>query len=544
MKLRKGLRLFSALVLVFCLLAGVPLMASGGQDDVLAEVRQLLETEYVDEVSEDVLNCSTVEEMLTKLGDRHTEYLTKEDYDYFLDTLDRAFSGVGIELEMVSQGVLVLNVFEGYGASRAGISPGDIITRAGEDSFAGKPSEYCVSKLRGPEGSIINLQVKRGTQVLDLAVRRMIIDLPLVESELLEGGIGYISIYSFGQDTADQFDKHARKLMEKGADSWIIDLRNNGGGYTQAALNLLGFIIGEEDAVLFKDKSILSLMCVGTKQDYMLDQPVIILTNGYTGSSSEIVTAAAKDHFKGTIIGDTTYGSGKVKTLIPLSNGDYLKLTTYRFFSPFNLPIDEIGIKPHINLKGVDELETAVLMLKNNKLDKAEEENGDMTGCLQLNAGPNDFVLSLKDMRKPEYWKPGMRILDSAYVTTTLKLGGLEGWEPFHEEYLNQRHKIYYPDYATSGNLPSIPLDKQFTITFNRDIDWQSVAEDSIELIDTTAGERLKCNYDFADKQVMKVMPRDKLKPGTEYWLVIHPSIKTVEGVPITGGVAVAKTVK
>lgn len=543
MKLRRGLRLFSALVLVFCLLAGVPLMAWGGQDDVLAEIRQLLETEYVDEVSEDVLNCTTVEEMLSKLGDRHTEYLTKEDYDYFLDTLDRTFSGIGIELEMVPQGVLVLNVFEGYGASLAGIRPGDIITLAGGYSFAGKPSEYCISKLRGPEGSIINLQVKRGTQVLDLAVRRMIIGLPLVESELLEGSIGYISVYSFGQDTAEQFDKHARELKEKGADRWIIDLRNNGGGYTQAALDLLGFIIGEENAVLFKDKSVMSLMLTGTKQEYTLGSPVIVLTNGYTGSSSEIFTAAVKDHFKGTIIGDTTYGSGKVKSLMPLSNGDYLKMTIYRFFSPLNLPIDEVGIKPHINLKGVDELEAAVLLLKNYKL-AAAGESGDMTGLLQLNAGPNDFVLSLEDMRKSEYWKLGMKILDSAYVTTTLKLGGTSGWEPFPEEYLNQRHKIYYPGYITAGNLPSIPLDKRFTVTFNRDMDWQSVSADNVELIDVTSGERIKCIYNFTSKQTMTVTPRDKLKQGTEYWLVIHPSVKTAEGAPVTGGVAVAKTVK
>lgn len=545
MKLRKTYRLFIAVILVLSLAMGAPFVALAGPDDVLGEVRSLLENQYVEVVSNDVLEAETVEDMLEKLGDRHTQYLSKEDYDFFLDTLDRSFSGIGIELEMVAQGVLVTKVFEGYGAAKAGIIPGDIIIDAGGDSLAEKTSEFSVSRLRGTAGSKVAVKVKRDNQTLDLTIERMTIELPLIHSEVLENHIGYVLIYSFGLETATQFDKHVRALKEKGVDSWIVDLRNNGGGYTQMALDLLGYIIGEKNAVVLKDRSILSIVYNATKQAYTLEtteQPIILLTNGYTGSSSEIVTAAVKDHNKATIIGETTYGSGRVKALMPLSNGDYLKMTINKFFSPYNSAIDEIGIKPHMNLTGVDELQTAVLMLKD--YSSAQEDNVNKAGYLQLNAGPNNFAIPLEDMREVKNWALGMKILDSAYVTTTLRTGTSAGWEAFHEVYLQDRSRIYYPDYVRAGDLPAIPLNKKFTVTYNKAIDWKSTTSDSVELIDTATGERIKSRLDFTSDRIMTVTPDTELKPATEYWLVLHPTIQDVDGANVTGGVAVAKTVK
>ncbi len=544
MKLRKTYRLLIALILVLSLAMGAPFMAFGSQDEVLGEVRSLLKNQYVEVVSDDVLEAESVEEMLKRLGDRHTQYLSAEDYDFFLNTLDRSFSGIGIELEMVAQGVLVTKVFEGYGADKAGIIPGDIITQAGAESLAGETSEFSVSRLKGTAGTKVDVKIKRDTQTLDLTIQRMNIELPLIHSEVLENDIGYVLVYSFGLETATQFDKHVRALKEKGVDSWIIDLRNNGGGYTQTALDLLGYIIGEKNAVVLKDRSILSIAYKATKQDYMLDtleQPIIFLTNGYTGSSSEIVTAAVKDHNKATIIGETTFGSGRVKALMPLSNGDYLKMTINKFFSPHNYAIDEVGIKPHMNLDGVDELQTAVLMLKDNAV---QEDSADKAGYLQLNAGPNDFAIALEDMRKPEKWELGMKILDSAYVTTTLQTGTSEGWEPFHELYLKDRSRIYYPDYVRAGDLPNIPLAKKFTVTYNKAVDWKSTTPESVELINTVTGERVKCVLDFTSDRIMTVTPSAELEPATEYWLVLHSTIQGVDGANFTGGVAVAKTVK
>jgi len=543
MKSKKRIQLLMVIILAVCLTLGTPLPAYAGENDMLSEVRELLRENFVDPVSEDVLQAPTIEEMLDKLGDKNTQYFTKTGYDQFMDTLNRSFSGVGIELQMVPQGVQVTRVFPGYGADKAGIKQGDIITEAQGDSFAGKTSEYCVTKLKGPEGTKVDVKIKRGTDTLSFTLERMQIVLPLVESKVLENHIGYIAVYSFGTDTGTQFGENFNSLKEKGVDSWIIDLRDNGGGYIQAAFDLLGYFIGDKTAVIVKNRSPLALAYGATKQNNTLEGPIILLANGYTASASEITTGAIKDYSAATILGETTYGSGRVKALMSLSNGDYIKMSVDRFFSPSYNSIDEVGISPHLDLTGFDELSMAVMLLKNQNLDVAQSDTLDKTGYLQLDAGPNDFVLSLAGLRKTENWKLGKKIFDTAYKCTTLKLGGVDGWEAFPEEYLNQRQKIYYPGYADSGNLRKVSLDKKFTVTFGQDMDWKSVSADSIELINADTGERTKCNYVFTDKVSMKVNPQTPLKAKAEYWLVIHPDIKDAAGNYITGGVAVAKTV-
>ncbi|MFA6808837.1 MAG: S41 family peptidase, partial [Eubacteriales bacterium] len=313
----------------------------------------------------------------------------------------------------------------------------------------------------------------------------------------------------------------------------------NGGGYTQVAFDLLGYFIGNEPATIVKDRSALALIYSATEQDYILDEPMVFITNQYTGSSSEIVTAAVKDYEKATIIGQTTYGSGRVKQLMPLSNGDYLKMTIKRFYSPKDNAIDEVGVKPHVELEGIDEATAAVLMLA----DYGKDSSDDKSGYVQFNAGPNDFAISLESMRKPEFWQAGNKLLDTVYMTTNMKLGGTNGWEAFPENLLKERQKLYYPGYVEAGSLSNIPLDKKFKIAFNQDINWSTVGLENIELINASTGERVKCNYTYDDKRVMWVNPNNNLELDTDYWLVIHPDIKDVNGNNISGGVAVAKTV-
>ncbi len=541
MKFGKSLRFLMTVLLVFCLGLGLPLQAYGAENDALDEVRTILQEQYVDVVPDEVLNAPTVEKMLQRLGDKYTEYMTAAEYDNMISSLNMSFSGIGIELEMVQQGVKVTRVITGYGADKAGIKQGDIILEADGYSLAGKTSEYCAGKLRGPEGTKVRVKVKRNAQILSFTVVRMKIAMPLAEGRVLEGHIGYIAVNSFGEDVAAQFGKQALALQEKGVDCWIIDLRNNSGGYTKAAMELLGYFIGDKSAYIMKARGNLGIVDTAVKQAFTLEGPIVLLINGYTASASEITSAALKDYGKATVIGETTYGSGRVKALIPLSNGDYLKMSVYRFFSPYYNPIDEIGIKPHLDLTGVNELNTVVLMLKNYK---SEDKSQDKSGYIQLEAGPYVYPLSVKELRQTENWAIGKKILDSAYVTTTLKLGGPNGWEPFPEEVLQDRWQIYYPGYEKAGDLKNIPLDKVFNVSFNRDIDWNSVTADGIELINAATGERVKCTYTFVDQQRMIVKPATKLQADTGYWLVIHPTIKDAKGQAITGGVASATTVK
>jgi carboxyl-terminal processing protease len=395
---------------------------------------------------------------------------------------------------MVPQGVLVTSVYQGYGADKAGIRTGDVITSGGGVSFAGKTSEFCVNKLKGPAGTKVQVTVERGSQSLSFTLERMQIILPLIGSRVLENHIGYIAIYSFGEDTAVQFGESVKNLKNKGVDCWIIDLRNNGGGYIQAALDLLGYFIGDKTAVIAADRSPIKLAYTATAPGHCFgryghspDQCILRQRLGDYGRR-------LKDYGKVTIVGERTYGSGRVKALIPLSNGDVLKLPVQRFYSPYQNPIDKVGIPPDIGLDGSDELETALLLLRSLNSEAAKSETGDKTGYLRLNAG-RQFPLAIADLRKAEFWKYGKKILDTAYVTTTPQLGGPDGWEPFPEYCLTDRSKIYYPGYAESGRLKNIPLDKVFTVAFHQDMDWKTVSRGSIELIDASSGERVDCEF-------------------------------------------------
>lgn len=541
MNTNKHLRYIIALVIAFCLTLGAPLAALGADNDMIDEVRDLLQYKYVDVVSDDVLSAPTVEEILKRLGDRNTEYMTASEYQQFMDTLNMSFSGVGVEMERVAKGVKLTRVMKGYGAEKAGVQAGDILIEAGGSALAGKSLEYCAEKLRGAAGTTVKVKVLRGTQTLSFTLMRMTIEMPLVEGALLENHVGYMAIYSFGEDTVSQFDQTARALLKEGADCWIVDLRNNGGGYTQSAIELLGYFIGDKTAVVTGSRG-LGVVTKAEKQDYLLEGPIVFLTNKYTGSASEIVSAAVRDHEKATLIGETTYGSGRVKALMPLSNGDYLKMSVYRFFSPNYLPIDFVGVKPHLDLTGVNAMKTAVLMLAN--YDAAQLNSAtDKSGYLLLEAGPYSYPLSLQDIRKQENWLIGRKILDSAYVTTTFKSGGINGWETFREDDLTDRFAIYYPGYVKAGEMRNIPLNKVFTVTFNQPMDWQSVTSESIELINAATGERTVCTPKFLDSTRMSVTPATSLKANTRYWLVIH-SLKDSAGNASTGGVALATTTK
>ncbi|MGI5901496.1 MAG: S41 family peptidase [Desulfitobacteriia bacterium] len=536
MKIRKPIRIILSLVLSL----GLALMFSGpvlaSEDELLSEVRGLLMEYYVDPLSEEVLNASTIQEMLTKLGDENTEYLTGSEFEAFLDGLDRTFSGIGVELQMAPQGALVTKILAGYGAEKAGLKAGDIIIEADGFSLVDKSLEFCVSKLKGPEGSKANLKIVRGAETLSFAVVRQQIVLPLVEGRILENRIGYLAIYSFGEETPAQFQRQFEKLKAQGANSWIIDLRGNGGGYTQAAFELLGYLIGNKTAVIVKDNGDVYTAIQAKKQDQELEGPIILLTDSFTGSASEIVAGAVKDHNRATLLGKTTYGSGRVKALVPLSNGDYLKMTIQRFFSPGNKAIDQVGVSPHLNLVSAEGLELAALLLKNSNT-KIE----DKTGYLKLKAGPNDFILSLADLRQEKNWQAGQRLFDIVR-SADLKLGTEEGWSSVSEEFLKERENIYYPGYSKVGNLTQVPLNKMFTITFNCYIDYETINGESIELIQLNTGERLPCTFTAVDRFRLKAKPQKELQAQTDYWLVIHPEVKSADGRHIRGGVARIQT--
>ncbi|EHQ91967.1 S41 family peptidase [Desulfosporosinus youngiae] len=464
-------------------------------EDVLTEIRYLLRTQYVEPVSREVLNAPTVEKMLERLGDPHTRYFTPEEYREFVGSIDMNFTGIGIHMEMLPEGVLVLSAISGSPAEEVGLKLGDIIISADGESLAGLSSDEAVNLLRGLEGSRVLLRVKRGTETRNIQVTRRAIAEPTVTGEVLSGHIGYLDLNSFGDETPEKFETLVNQLNEQNVDSWIVDLRDNGGGYLSSALDLTSYFIGSDIAVRIKDRT-------GTLHPYQvkdpgwkMDQRIIVLINENSASASEILAAALKDHDKATLVGTTTYGKGTVQSMFPLENGGVLKMTVDHFYSPQGHEIDKVGVSPNVVIQTADSLKAAELMLS----DSAE---------------------ALALARTDAYW---------------------EAWQ----ELSGANYLHYYASYRQVAELSDVPLNKKFIVNFSAEINWESVNNSSIELIHSRTGERTSATFKPLSTTAVQVIPDIELASDTTYWLVIHHTILGVAGQTLQeGGITIARTIE
>lgn len=329
-------------------------------DKTLDEVKYILEHYYVDEVSSEVMAASSIEECLKILGDEHTKYWTRTDYRDFLEYVEPQFAGLGIYIEAVDEGIKVVSVIEGSPAKLVGIKANDIILSVNGVSLKGKSAEEGQELLRGLPNSKAHLIIKRANVYLRCTVIRAVVDLPTVTGELINNHIGYISINSFGQNTLKEFDNLVR-IMDKYADAWIVDIRDNTGGYFNTARFLAGYFIGDKVALLMEERGDISEYNA-FKQAFSIEEPIIVLVNGNSASASEILAAALRDHEKALLVGEKTYGKGSVQSIFELSNGDFMKVTVARFYSPLNKEINGVGIKPDIEVNEIDALKVAELL--------------------------------------------------------------------------------------------------------------------------------------------------------------------------------------
>lgn len=352
----RWLSIFLIAVLLICSQSSLLL----AQDKTLDEVKYILEHYYVDEVPSEVMAASSIDECLKILGDEHTKYWTRADYKGFLGYVEPQFAGLGIYIEAVDEGIKVVSVIEGSPAKLVGIKAGDIILSVNGVSLIGKSAEEAQKLLRGLPGSKAHLVIKRANIYLRCIVVRAIVDLPTVTGELINNHIGYIKIDSFGQNTLREFGNLVR-IMDKYADAWIVDIRDNTGGYFNTARYLAGYFIGDKVALLMEERGDISEY-KAFKQAFLIEEPVIVLVNKNSASASEILAATLQDHEKALLIGENTYGKGSVQSVFELSNGDFIKVTVARFYSPLKKEINGVGIKPDIEVDEIDPLKVAELL--------------------------------------------------------------------------------------------------------------------------------------------------------------------------------------
>jgi carboxyl-terminal processing protease len=290
-------------------------------DDVTTEIRTLLQNQYANPLPPQALSENSIQAMLADLKDPYTLYMDKGKYKDFLDMLEMKFSGIGIYADIVPQGVLVTGTIPGSPAELAGLAKGDVIMDADNHKLAGLLQEEALGYLRRPEGSQADLTVLEGTDLKRVLVDRASISLPDVTGEVRDGHIGYLVINLFGQNTSADFKQEVLRLQGLKVDSWIVDLRNNPGGYLNTALDMAGYFIGPSGTVQVRDKTGNTTLYSAQRQSFVLNQPMVFLTNENTASAAEILSAAEQDRQKGILVGTKTFGKGSVQGVFSLSGG-------------------------------------------------------------------------------------------------------------------------------------------------------------------------------------------------------------------------------
>ena len=326
-------------------------MTSDGSQDIsqtLDTYRAVIDKYYLGDVDEESLKEGAIQGYIEGLGDPYTEYISKEDMeDYMQDTMGN-FVGIGIYMieDSKTNQIMVLAPIKGSPAESAGIQPGDYIISVNGEPCTADDMTMISTKIKGEEGTTVKLQILRGEETLDFEIARENIIVNPVEGEVLQNNIGYIEFSSFDENTAEDFKTKFEELQAQGITSLIIDLRNNGGGIVDEALQIAGYIADKDSVLLYEVDKDNKETVEKNESNPIINMPVIILTNENTASSSEILAGALKDLGKARTVGTTTYGKGVIQQILTLPDGSGLKITTEKYLTPNRTEINEVGIEP------------------------------------------------------------------------------------------------------------------------------------------------------------------------------------------------------
>ena len=309
---------------------------------------------YYNDMDLEAIQDSMYEGLIEGLGDKYSVYYNEEDYkELQLSTTGQYYGiGAGLTQDLDTMVVSITKVYRGTPSEAAGLKNDDIIISVdGVDGTSMEVSEL-VKLIRGEAGTTVHLEIYRPAtdEYLSFDVERADITLPSVDYELMENGIGYILIDSFETDTAHQFENAVADLTAQGMQAMILDVRYNPGGMITSVVDIADVILPEGLVVYIEDKE-------GNRQEFTsegdsyMDIPMVVLINEDSASASEILAGAIKDYNYGTLIGTTTFGKGIVQTIFPLPDGDAVKLTTAKYFTPNGNYIHEVGIKPDVELE-------------------------------------------------------------------------------------------------------------------------------------------------------------------------------------------------
>jgi carboxyl-terminal processing protease len=321
----------------------------------LAEVLERVKHDYVNPVDDHQLLQAAIRGMVSSL-DPYSAYLDGDEYDEVKISSSGQYSGVGIEVSMEDEEVVVVSPLEGSPAAQAGIRSGDIIATIDGVPVNTTSLADTIGRMRGKEGTSVKIGVLRegSAEPLQFTLKRSRVELRSVKAELLEPGMGYVRISQFSETTGDDLDaalKDLRKRNGAALKGLVLDLRNNPGGVLEAAVQVSDAFLESGVIVTAKGRTPESKFEMdATPGDALNGAPIVVLVNGGSASAAEIVAGALKDNHRAKLMGRTTFGKGSVQTVIPLPGDRAVKLTTSLYYTPSGISINHRGIAPDIEL--------------------------------------------------------------------------------------------------------------------------------------------------------------------------------------------------
>jgi len=323
-------------------------------------IKEYIDEFYLGETNEEDMIESAVKGYVAGLGDEYTEYLTKDEYEELMIDVNGDYVGIGIYMTQDRNGnVIVLLPIEGSPAEEAGLKTGDIITKVNGEDCIGMDLSLVANKVKGKEGTTVELEILREDEFINKTITRRTVEIRTVETEVLENKIGYIEILSFDTGCSDKIEIILNDYINRGIESIIIDLRDNGGGVVSEATDIADLFLKKDSNIMIEiDKKGNAKTTKSEKEPIIKpDIKIVVLTNENSASASEILVGALKDNNIAQVVGVTTFGKGVMQELVPVSSGGALKLTIKEFCTPNGSKINKEGIKPDIEIEDDEETE-------------------------------------------------------------------------------------------------------------------------------------------------------------------------------------------
>ena len=339
----------------------------------------ILSSNYVDPhalVTEDMV-FGAIKGMVASLGDPYTNFMTPKENREFQESMQGHLEGIGAELTLRNGFITVISPLKSSPAQRAGLQPEDIIYEVDGTSTENMTLEEAVMKIRGEKGSVVVLTIlrKNYNEPLTIRITRDMININSIDWEM-KGDIALVEINQFGDTTKQEFSKTVSEILLKRPKGIILDLRYNGGGYLDGAVDISSEFLEKEKVVTIKKRNPEEDEVIYVNgQARMANLPLVVLINKGSASASEIVAGALQDHNRATIIGEQSFGKGTVQSVENLLGGSSLRVTIAKWFTPNDQNINETGITPDIIVeRTIEDIESG----KDPQLEKALEHLGSL----------------------------------------------------------------------------------------------------------------------------------------------------------------------